>query len=150
MQNEDGRARGSLETVYANLTYDEIKPFLPAIHQAIVEPAPSGIMFASGIRLSGVELLAKHRIREGMPLCIRIMEIDKWGKKNRIAKCLKTLETYGSAAKPVLPELRQLEKDLRAHQEARMLVPVTKQVTALIQKIEDAKHPVELRSITDA
>ena len=85
-----------------------------------------------------------------MPLCIRIMEIDKWGKKNRIAKCLKTLEVYGSAAKPVLPELRQLEKDLRAHQEARMLVPVTKQVTALIQKIENAKHPVELRSITDA
>ena len=27
LQNEDGRARGSLETVYANLTYDEIKPF---------------------------------------------------------------------------------------------------------------------------
>ena len=111
LQNEDGRARGSLETVYSNLTYDEIKPFLPAIHQAIVEPAPSGIMFASGIRLSGVELLAKHRIREGMPLCIQIMEIDKWGKKNRIVKCLKTLESYGPAAKDVLPELRQLEKE---------------------------------------
>ena len=133
LQNEDGRARGSLGTVYENLTYDEIKPLLPAIHQAIVEPAPSGIMFASQIRLSGVALLAKHRLREGMPLCIQIMEIEKWGKKKRITQCLKTLETYGAAAKAVLPELRQLEKDLRAHSEARMLAPVIKQAQSLIK-----------------
>ena len=111
----------------ANLTYDEIKPFLPAIHQAIVEPAPSGIMFASGIRLSGVELLAKHRIREGMPLCIQIMEIDKWGKKR--SDCQKMFEDVGivrsQQPESVLPELRQLEKDLRSHNEARMLSPVT-------------------------
>ena len=149
LQNEDGRARGSLGTVYENLTYDEIKPLLPAIHQAIVEPAPSGIMFASGIRLSGVALLAKHRIREGMPLCIQIMEIDKWGKKNRITQCLKTLETYGAAAKAVLPELRQLEKDLLAHKEARMLTPVIEQIQAMIDKINSATDTVELRGIDD-
>ena len=149
LQNEDGRARGSLGTVYENLTYDEIKPLLPAIHQAIVEPAPSGIMFASGIRLSGVALLAKHRIREGMPLCIQIMEIDKWGKKNRITQCLKTLETYGAAAKAVLPELRQLEKDLLAHKEARMLTPVIEQIQAMIEKIDSATDTVELRGIDD-
>ena len=149
LQNEDGRARGSLATVYENLTYDEIKPLLPAIHQAIVEPAPSGIMFASGIRLSGVALLAKHRIREGMPLCIQIMEIDKWGKKNRITQCLKALETYGPAAKAVLPQLRQLEKDLLAHREARMLAPVIEQTRALIEKIDSATGTVELRSIDD-
>ena len=149
LQNEDGRARGSLATVYENLTYDEIKPLLPAIHQAIVEPAPSGIMFASGIRLSGVALLAKHRIREGMPLCIQIMEIDKWGKKNRITQCLKALETYGPAAKAVLPQLRQLEKDLLAHREARMLAPVIEQTRALIEKIDSATGTVELRGIDD-
>ncbi len=149
LQNEDGRARGSLGSVYRNLTYDEIKPLLPAVHQAIVEPAPSGIMFANGIRLSGVELLARHRIREGMPLCIQVMEIQKWGKKDRITKCLKTLETYGAAAKTVLPELRQLEKDLRSHSEARMLGPVTSQVQTLIKKIDNATGTVELRSISD-
>ena len=150
LQNEDGRARSSLGTVYQNLTYEEIKPLLPSIHRATVEPAPSGIMFASGIRLSGVELLAKHRIKEGMPLCIQIMEIEKWGKKNRIAQCLKTLESYGGAAKAVLPELRQLEKDLLAHKEARMLSPAIKQVQAIIKKLENADDTVELRSIKDA
>ncbi len=147
LQNEDGRARGSLGSVYENLTYEEIKPLLPAIHQAIVEPAPSGIMFASGIRLSGVALLARHRIREGMPLCFQILELDKWGKKNRITQCLKTLETYGVAAKAVLPELRQLEKDLRAHREARMLAPVIERTQAMIEKLENATGKVELRGI---
>lgn len=35
-------------------------------------------MFASDIRLRGSDLLAKYRIREGMPLCIQIIEIHKW------------------------------------------------------------------------
>lgn len=150
LQNEDGRARGVLGSVYDNLSYQEIKPLLPAIHQAIVEPAPSGIMFASGIRLSGVQLLAKHRIREGMPLCLQILEIDKWGKKDRITKCLKALDSYGVAAKEVLPELRQLEKALRRHSESRMLAPSIQQAQTLINKIENANGKVQLRSIKDA
>jgi hypothetical protein len=147
LKNQDGRARGTVGGIYQQLTYEEIKPLLPAIHEAIVVPAPSGIMFASGIRLSGVALLAKHRIREGMPLCIQIMEIDKWGKKNRITQCLKTLETYGAAAKAVLPQLRQLEQNLLAHREARMLEPVIEQTRGLIKNIENATGTTELRSI---
>jgi len=149
LRNQDGRARGSLGTVYKNLTYSEIKPLLPVIHRAIVEPAPSGIMFASGIRLAGVDLLARHQIKEGMPLCIEIMEIQKWGKRDRIARCLKALETYGGAAKPMLPRLRQLEKDLLAHSEARGLQPQIDQLRLLIGKIENATGTVELRSIGD-
>ncbi|MBC8373107.1 MAG: HEAT repeat domain-containing protein, partial [Planctomycetes bacterium] len=147
--NQDGRARGAYGSVYRNLSFEEIKPLLPAIHKAIVEPAPSGIMFASGIRLSGIALLAKYRIKEGMPLCIRIMEIDKWGKKHRITQCLKTLKTYGPAARAVLPQLRQLEKDLSAHREARMLKGAIEQARALIKDIENATGTVKLRSIND-
>ena len=60
--------KSSLATVYQNLTFDEIKPLLPAILQAIAEKAPSGIMFASEIRMSGLELFAKHRVSEGIEL----------------------------------------------------------------------------------
>jgi hypothetical protein len=49
LDNEDGRARGALGSVYKNLTYEEIEPLLPAIYLAVIEPAPSGIMFADGI-----------------------------------------------------------------------------------------------------
>ncbi|MBL7222908.1 MAG: HEAT repeat domain-containing protein [Candidatus Brocadiae bacterium] len=150
LQNQDGRARGTVGGIYQQLRYEEIKPLLPAIHQAIVTPAPSGIMFASGVRLAGIDLLARHRIREGMPLCIQIMDISKWGKKSRITQCLKTLGTYGAAAKPILPQLRQLEKDLLAHSEARMLKPVIEKTQALIKKIENATGTVELRSLGDS
>jgi hypothetical protein len=147
LQNQDGRARGQIGNVYQQLGFDEIKPLLPAIHEAIVKPSPSGIMFADGIRLSGLELLARHHIREGMPLCLDVMDIERWGKRNRIESCLKTLASYGGAAKPMLPRLRQLEKDLTNHPEAKGLQPVINQINSLIQEIENSKEAVELRGI---
>lgn len=147
LRNQDGRARGTVGRVYNQLSYEEIKPLLPAIHQAIVKPAPSGIMFASGIRLSGVELLAKHRIREGMDLCFQILDIDKWGKQDRIRRSLRALSQYGGAAKAVLPQLRQLEKDLQAHREARNLKPIVEQIGQMMKKIEASTEKVKLRSL---
>jgi hypothetical protein len=147
LQNQDGRARGTVGGIYRQLTYEQIKPLLPAIHEAITKPAPSGIMFASGIRLSGIDVLANHRIKEGIPLCIDVMEIENWGKRDRIGRCLKTLAKYGSAAKPALPQLRQLEKDLLAHREARGLQAQIEQLRSLIKNIESDSGTVELRSI---
>ena len=147
LQNQDGRARGTVGGIYRQLTYEEIKPLLPAIHEAIIKPAPSGIMFASGIRLHGIDVLASHRIKEGMPLCIEVMDIEKWGKRDRITRCLRILGKYGAAAKPMLPRLRQLEKDLLTHREARGLKPQIDQLRSLIRKIESATGTVELRSI---
>jgi hypothetical protein len=147
LQNQDGRARGEVGSVYQKLSYEEIKPLLPVIHRAIVEPAPSGEMFASTVRLHGLELLAKHRIREGMALCIDVMEIDKWGKRARVERCLKILATYGAAAKPLLPRLRQVEHDLVAHREAKALQPLTERLRALIKDIDKATGSVELLGI---
>ena len=147
LRNDDGRARGAVSSIYSQLSYDEIKPLLPAVHEAIVTPAPSGVMFASGIRLRGLELLAKHRIREGMPLCIQILDIERWGKRARISGCLKTLRAYGGAAKAVLPQLRELEKKLLAHREAKGLTPQIDAVRKLIDDIEDARDDRELRSL---
>jgi len=49
LQNQDGRARGEISGIYQQLSYEQIKPLFPAILQAIIEPAPSGIMFADGM-----------------------------------------------------------------------------------------------------
>jgi hypothetical protein len=114
LQNEDGRARGSIGSVYKNLSRDEIAPLLPAIYAAVLEPAPSGIMFADGIRMSGLEVLATHRIAEGLPLCITLVEPARWGLKNRIDRCLAALRIYGGAARSEIPRLQALEKDLAA------------------------------------
>lgn len=149
LRNEDGRARGALGTVYQNLAYEEIEPLLPAIHQAVVEPAPSGIMFADGIRLSGLEVLAKHRIEEGISLSLDVMEIERWGKQNRITRCLEILQAYGGAARPILPKLEELEKQLRVHPEAKSLasqIDLVRQTITVIQADQDAPT---LRSMDD-
>ena len=147
LRNDDGRARGCMASVYKNMSYEEIKPLLPAIYQAIIKPAPSGVMFASGVRLRGLEMLAKYRVREGMALCLRIMDIEKWGKRHRIGSCLKILRTYGGAAKPVLPQLRELEQKLKDHREAKGLKTYIDMVRKLIADIEAAKDAPPLRSL---
>ena len=113
LRNEDGRARGTLATVYKTLSYEEIESLLPAIHRAVVEPSPSGIMFADGIRLSGLEILAQHKIKEAMPLCLGVMELDRWGSKKRIPKCLNALQLYGGAATELLPKLESLKGQMK-------------------------------------
>jgi hypothetical protein len=143
LQNQDGHARGKIGGIYQQLSYEEIKPLLPAIRLAIIEPAPSGEMFAAGIRLAGIDILAKHHIKEGMELCFAVMEIDKWGKADRVPKCLRTLATFGAAAKPMLPRLRQLEKDMPS----QGLQDQVAQVGALIKTIENATGTVELKPL---
>ncbi len=147
LQNQDGRARGTIGGIYQKLSYEKIKPLLPAIHEAIVTPAPSGIMFASGVRVSGLEVLATHRIKEGLPLCLEVMELTKWGKNGRIKRCLDALEKYGPAAKPLLLKLKKLEEDLSSHREKKMLKAHTERVRKIIQSLEKTTDKIELRSI---
>ena len=148
LRNEDGRARGSIESVYRNLSYEEIEPLLPAIYQAVIEPAPSGIMFADGIRLSGLEILARHRIEEGLPLCVSLIDPGRWGLKGRIDRCLATLRLYGGAAKSEIARLRQLEKDLVAKRWKPEAIEALG-IPALVRQIEADEDPPVLRSLRD-
>ncbi|MBJ7408499.1 MAG: HEAT repeat domain-containing protein, partial [Bradyrhizobium sp.] len=123
LKNEDGRARGSIGTVYRHLSLEEIKPLLPAIHEAIVQPAPSGEMFADGIRVEGLRLLSQYHIEEGMnALVIYTRDQNPWESQNRTPELMKILLTYGTHAKAVIPELTTIanyfendEKDFPPH-----------------------------------
>lgn len=109
LRNEDGRARGSLGSVYQNLSYDEIRPLLPAIYRAVVEPAPSGIMFADEIRLEGLRLLAKHRVQDGIDACVQYTRTQNpWASEKRTPELMKILLAYGAHAKPAIPQLQQI------------------------------------------
>ncbi len=109
LKNEDGRARGSIGSVYRRLTLEEIKPLLPAIHEAIVQPAPSGEMFADGIRVEGLRLLAKHHIEEGISALVRYTrDQNPWESQIRTPELMKILLSYGTHAKAVIPELTQI------------------------------------------
>lgn len=109
LKNQDGRARGSIGSVYHQLSFEEIRPLLPAIHEAIVQPAPSGEMFADSIRVEGLRLLAQHHIGEGIRALVKYArDQNPWSSQNRTPELMKILLAYGTHAKAVIPDLEKL------------------------------------------
>jgi hypothetical protein len=109
LRNEDGRARSAVGNLYERLPFDWLEPLLPAILEATMEPAPSGIMFADGVRTAGLELLAKHRIAEGLEACVHYVRHQKQhGSEKRTPDVLKILLGYGAHAQAWIPELERI------------------------------------------
>jgi hypothetical protein len=110
--NEDGRARSDFSSVYRNLSAEEIKPLLPTILQAVVEPAPSGEMFADGIRVEGLRVLATNHVEEGIRACVDyIRNQNPWASEIRTPELAKILVSYGANAKTVVPDLERIAAD---------------------------------------
>lgn len=148
LKNQDGRARGAIGSVYRNLSAEEIKPLLPAIYQAVVEPAPSGEMFADTIRVEGLRLLANHRIEEGISACVKYTrDQNPWSSENRTPELMKILLSYGAHAQAVIPELTRIgdyfdkeEKDFPKH----LMQVKAKSVRDTIRLIEASTERPEL------
>jgi hypothetical protein len=119
LENDDGAARGSLQRTYGGLSDSDLVELLPAIVKAIEQLAPSNEMFGDGIRLAGLDLLSRLHIREGMPLCVSLIEPDRWGQGKRLPKCLEYLGRYGAHAKAVLPQLREVRQELVKNERGR-------------------------------
>jgi hypothetical protein len=148
LKNQDGRARGSIGSVYRTLSFEDIKPLLPAIYQAIIEPAPSGEMFADSIRVEGLRLLAKHHIEEGIGACVKYTrDQNPWASEKRTPELMKILLTYGTNAKSVIPELTRIgdyfEKEEKDFPKNLMLMKA-KCVRETIQAIEASTDTPEL------
>jgi hypothetical protein len=109
LKNDDGRARGSIGSVYRNLSAAEIKPLLPAILEAVVEPAPSGEMFADTVRVEGLRVMAAHRVEEGMLACVNYTRSqNRWASEKRTPELMKILLEYGAHAKSLVPQLEEI------------------------------------------
>lgn len=151
LKNQDGRARGSIGSVYRNLSAEDIKPLLPTIYQAIIEPAPSGEMFADTIRVEGLRLLAKHHIEEGISAGVKYTrDQNPWASEHRTPELMKILLSYGTHAKSVIPELTQIanyfEKEEKDFPEDLKLMKA-KCVRETIQAIEASTDTPELNRL---
>lgn len=113
LKNEDGRARGSIASVYRKLSHKEIEPLLPAIYQAVVVPSPSGEMFADSVRIEGLNVLTQHHIEEGIQACVDYACTQNlWGSEKRIVTLMDILCTYGAHAKPMIPQLQRYADEI--------------------------------------
>jgi hypothetical protein len=112
LKNEDAAARGSLQRIYGEFSDSDVVELLPAIIKAIERLAPSNEMFGDSIRLAGLDLVSRLHIREGMPLCVSVLDVKRWGAGKRLPKCLEYLGRYGMYAKEVLPQLQEIRRNL--------------------------------------
>jgi hypothetical protein len=113
LENDDGAARGSLQPIYGKLTDRDLAVLMPEILKAIRDLAPSDEMLGDDIRLAGLDLVSRLHLREGMPLCVSVIEPSRWGAGRRLVKCMECLGRYGVHAKAVLPELREMRRSLK-------------------------------------
>lgn len=151
LQNQDGRARSEISAIYRRLSYDELEPLLPAVLEAIEKPAPSGEMFADGVRLNGLKVLAQHHIEEGMQACADYLRTQNpWASEHRTPEILEILQAYGVHAQRILPHLRETaalfekgEQNFPKHLSEQK----AKAVREAIQKIEAAQDRPDVKRL---
>jgi len=151
LKNEDGRARGSLGSVYRQLSFDEIEPLLPAILEAVVEPAPSGEMFADQIRVEGLRLLARHHVREGMAALVQYTrDQNPWASQKRTPELMTILLSYGSHAKSIIPELEEIARYFEKEEKdfpPKLMLEKANSVRETIRAIEASTETPALRGL---
>jgi len=151
LRNQDGLARSEISSIFSRLDYEEIRPLLPAILEAIEKPAPSGEMFADGVRLNGLKVLASHHIEEGIQACANYLRTQNpWASEHRTPEILAIILSYGAEAERALPHLRETA-DIFDRGEPNFPKALSKQkaraVRKAIEEIENAKDHPKLKRI---
>jgi hypothetical protein len=148
LQNQDGHARTVISSIYGTLSFEQIKPLLPAILEAITTPAPSGEMFADDVRIEGLRILARHRVKDGINACVEYaMSQNPWNSQERTPQIMTILLSYGTHAKPFIPQLKKIanyfEKDEKDFPPNLMLVKANS-VRETIRAIEASTETPKL------
>lgn len=144
LQNEDGHARGAFSSVYANLSFAELRPLMPSIHRAILEKSPSGIMFDGQIQMAGLDLFSKHHVSEGIGLLADYVRTQKpHGSQKTILTLLDMLKRYGAHAQRAIP---RLEKAIHYFENEEKDFPKA----LSLQKAEAVRQAIlEIRAMTE-
>jgi len=138
--NPDSHARGCLRSTYSLITLDDAKALAPEFLASVKEMAPANTMFSKGVRLAGIQAMARLHIEEGIPLALMMINLRDWGRNYITMVSLDVLEQYRGAARPFLPELKRLEAEWRAEKRVDFL----KKLTEVVAAIESDKSPPTL------
>lgn len=152
--NADGMARMRLKGYFENkLTVDDVQALAPAIFAAVKSPSPADKMFSNEIRMGGFKALTKYHFKEGLEAGVEFAKTQGGhGSESRTGVIMKEIIGYGTAARAVLPQLKQLIDQFNGEWKAgHFPADCNKQrVTSVedaIKAIEAATTQPELRSI---
>lgn len=154
--NPDGMARATLEHCFRNqLSEDDVIELAPVILAAVESPSPADTMFNNVIRMAGLKALTKYYFEEGIAAAVGLAKTQGGhGSESRTGEIMKMITSYGTAAKPQIPALRELIASFNAEVQRREYPGGelnNRRVGAVeeaIKAIEAAKDHPPLRSIT--
>jgi hypothetical protein len=149
LQHEDSVPRAAVSKAYERLTDADLVALLPDIAKAVAPLAPSNEMFADGVRLAGLDLLSRLHIREGMTLCVSVMEPARWGVGNRVEPCARYLQRYGTHAQAVLPQLREVRAQFAGAAGRKANSEQVEQLDKCIAAIESSTTAPTLVSVAE-
>jgi hypothetical protein len=139
------------------LSAEDMKILGPDILAAVENSCPADTMFSTGIRMSGTKVLTKYHFEEGIAAAVGLAKTQGGhGSENRTGEIMKMVTSYGSAAKPQIPALRELIASFNTEVERREFPggELNNQrvgaVEEAIKTIDAAKGHPPLRSTTPA
>lgn len=150
-----GMTRSNLKNFFENqLSEADVVALAPAILAAIESPSPADTMFNNEIRMAGLKVLAKYHFKECLPAAAGLaLTQGGHGSENRTGEIMNIITTYGTAAKPQIPALREViaffnhetvnQKRFPPHLNERRVGAIEE----AIRSIETATTQPELRSI---
>ena len=150
----DGMARMRLKGYFENnLTAEDVQALAPDIFAAVKDFSPADRMFSNEIRMGGFKALTKYHFKEGLEAGVEFARTQGGhGSESRTGVIMKELIGYGTAARDVLPQLKELIVQFNTElKNGQFPQDCNKQrVTSVqdaIKSIEAATTQPELRSI---
>jgi sirohydrochlorin ferrochelatase len=108
-------------------------------------------MFADGVRLSGLKLLASHGVEEGLSATADyVRSQNPWASQERIKEILPILLQYGAHAQRVIPQLREAAEYFEQREPdfpKKLSLEKAAAVRETIAKIEASTDRPELKRI---
>jgi len=144
-KDPSARVRGCGVYVFTHFTRKDVAVKAQAIYDCSRELAPNYAMFGDLPRNFGLEVMARFRIEEGLALCFQTLDLSMWGQGRRIENRLRILQTYGGAARSVLPDVKDLRWKVKSGEHRELL----EQTIALIEKDKDPAETVGLAVLVD-
>lgn len=120
-----GLSRSTLQKTYQNLTREDVLELADVIIDSVQLRAPSDRMFGGGVRIGGLDILARHRIAEGIPAGVLYTMDDSKGLK----PLLEALKSYGGAVttikhKPDVIEFLKMDSNKKVSGVAETLAAI--------------------------
>ncbi|MBK1831038.1 PDZ domain-containing protein [Verrucomicrobiaceae bacterium R5-34] len=107
LDDEDALVSSRVAMGVRYLPKDEQVELLPKIYQRATEPPAGNVMFANGLRVSCVEVLASMKLKEGLEIAADLVAENSWGRNARIPRAAAVVASYQGHAKSVLPVLNK-------------------------------------------